>query len=225
MTKGGVADGSGVEGDGGNQDSLEQDLSNNLTGGSLAKQGVGDVVGDAALLRDGSGVDLPVAAGELIVLVVADGTQDHGQGLVAGDLPVGVKDLVAAALDVAGVGAVVDVPGVPGAVSHVGEQAPGGVDVLLGVAHVASGDAIDDGRDFGTSDVALGLKSRAIVVALENFQTVQDSDSIGILVADLILVREVRGAGGGHEGKAHNQGQYQGENLLEISHGGSFLLF
>ena len=218
-----VAQGVGVEGHGLDQDGLEQDLSDKLTGGRLTKQSVGDVVGDAALLRDGSGANLPVAAGELVVLVVADGTQDHGQGLIPGNGIIGAKGLAVIALDVAGVGAVVDVASIPGAVLDVIELAPAGVDARLGILDVAGRDTVDDRGDLGTGDGALGLEGSAIVIALEHFQAAEDVNRFGIVRCDIPIVRE--GTGGRHQREAHDQSQYQCENLFQISHGGYFLLF
>ena len=218
----GVAERISIEVDLGDDDGTEQQLGDYLTGSGLTQHSAGDVLADAALIGDAGGTNLPVAAGELAVLVVAHSTQDHGQGFVTGHGSLGVKDLVAAALDVAGVGAVVDVPGIPGAVQHVSELAVGGVDGRLGILHIAGGDTIDNGGHFRTGDVALGLEGRAVVVTLEHFQTIEHGDGVFVGIADVAVIRE--GAGGGYEREAHDQRQHQCENLLQISHGGFFLL-
>src|SRR5699024_4951326 len=107
-----VAKGGGVV-DGGHQDGTEQDLGHDLTGGGNAQGAGGDVLGDAALLAHSGGLHLPVGAGELTVLVVTQSTQDHGQSLIPGDGVIGAEGTGVIALDVLGVGAEVDVAGVP----------------------------------------------------------------------------------------------------------------
>ena len=219
----GVAEGIGVEVNLVDQDGPEQDFGYRLTGSGLAQHSLGHILGDAALIRNGSSTNLPVAAGELAVLVVAHCTQDHCQSFVTSHLALGIKDLVAAALDVAGIGAVVDVSCIPGTVRYVSELTVGGIDRSLAVCHIAGSDAVDDSSHFCAGDVALGLERCAVVVALEHFQAVEDIDGSFIAVADIPIVRE--GAGGRYEREAHDQRQHQCENLLQISHGGCFLLF
>ena len=197
-----VAEGVGAEVNLVDQDGPEQDFGYRLTGSGLAQHSLSHILGDAALIRNGSSTDLPVAAGELAVLVVAHCAQDHCQRLVTSHLALGVKDLVAAPLDVAGIGAVVDVSCIPGTVRYVSELTVGGIDRSLAVCHIAGSDAVDDSSHFCAGDVALGLERCAVVVALEHFQAVEDIDGSFIAVADIPIVRE--GAGGSYERKAHD---------------------
>ena len=89
-----------------------------------------------------------------------------GQGGVAGDLGVGVELTAAHALDVLGVGAVVDVASEPGSAGHVGEEVVVSVDADLLVLHVAGDDAVDDGRSLSAGDGTLGLEG-TVLIALE----------------------------------------------------------
>ena len=205
------------------QDSLEQDLGNSLTVGILTQSAGHDVLGDLAGLGGAGGLDFPVGTGEAAVGSVADGAQDHGQGGVAGDLGVGVELTAAHALDVLGVGAVVDVASEPGSAGDVGEEVVVSIDADLLVLHVAGDNAVDDGRSLSAGDGPLGLEG-TVLVALEDAQALQDFDGRLVFFIDTGRIREVRGAGGSHEGQAHDEGQHHCENLLEISHGGFFLL-
>src|SRR5699024_7577689 len=137
-----VAKGGGVV-DGVHQDGLEQDLGHDLTGGGNAQGAGGDVLGDAALLAHSGGLHLPVGAGELTVLVVTQSTQDHGQSLIPGDGVIGAESTGVVALDVLGVGAEVDVAGVPRGRRDVVELVVVGIDADLGVSHIAGDDAVD----------------------------------------------------------------------------------
>ncbi len=202
------------------EDGAEEDLSDHLTGGG-GTQRLADILGDAQGLSQGADSDGPAGAGELTVAAVTHSAQDHRQHFVAGDVLAGLEGPVGVALDVAGVGAVVDVAGVPagGDVRELASAVPRGVDVLLGVGDIAGGDAVDDGGNFSAGDFAGGAELSAVVVALEDLHAVEDVDR-GFIRVVVRNIREGRGTGGSHEREAHNEGQHQGENLLEISHGG-----
>ena len=173
------------------------------------------------LLANSGSLNSPVGTGELAVLVVTDSTQDHGQGLVTSDRVIGTKGLGVIALDVLGIGAVVDVASVPRGALDVVKLVVVGIDVLLGIGHIAGSDAVDDSGDLSTGDGTLGLEA-AIIVALEHLQVGQNGDGLIISGVHVGVVRE--GVGGGHQRHAHDQSQDQRENLLQISHGGCFLL-
>ena len=164
---------------------------------------------------------MPVGAGELTVLVVTQSAQDHGQSLIPGDGVIGAEGTGVVALDVLGVGAEVDVAGVPRGRRDVVELVVVGVDADLGVSHIAGDDAVDDGGDLSAGDSALGQEA-AVIVALEHLQAGQDSHGGLVGIRDAVVIRE--GVGGGHQRQAHDQSQGQCENLLQISHCGFFLL-
>ena len=219
---GAVAEGQGVVGHG-HQDGLAEDLGHGLTGGGAAQGALGDVLQNAAVAGGGGGLNLPAGTGELVVPVIADGTQDHGQGLVAGHVLLGLEHglavgVVAHALDVLGVGAVVDVACVPGVAGDVAELVVVSVDALLGVGHIAGDDAVDDGGNLGAGDVVLGQEFS--LVAHEHLQPGEDVNGFSVGFADVAQVELIVGAGDSHEGKAHDECQHQCENLLEISHVG-----
>ena len=219
---GAVAESQGVVGHG-NQDGLAEDLGHGLTGGGAAQGALGDVLQNAAVACGGGGLNLPAGTGELVVPVVADGTQDHGQSLVAGHVLLGLEHglavgVIAYALDVLGVGAVVDVASIPGVAGDVAELVVVSVDALLGVGHIAGDDAVDDGGNLGTGDVVLGQEFS--LVAHEHLQPGEDVNGFSVGFADVAQVELIVGTGDGHEGKAHDECQHQCENLLEISHVG-----
>ena len=170
------------------EDRLTEELGDGLTGSGGAKSAGIDILGDLALVGGSGGLDLPVSAGELAVLVVTDNTQDHGQGLVTGDLVAGIELPIAAALDVLGIGAVVDVTGSPVVRGDVAELVVVSVDLDLGVGDIASGNAVDDGGDLSAGDVSLGGEVRAVVVALEDLQTIEDIDGFPEGFVDLRVV-------------------------------------
>ena len=207
-----------IVGNGRHQDGAEEQLRNHLAGSGGAQQGSGHVLADLQGVGAGGGVDGPVGADELVHLAIPNSAQDHGQGLVACHVVVGTEGAVLVALDVLGVGAVVDVAGIPGAGGDVLKAVPIGVQGYLGIGHIAGGDAVDDGGNLSTGDGILRLVA-AIGVAPEHFQLSQDIDGLVISLVDVRLVAESR-VGGDYEREAHNQCQGQCENLLEISHGG-----
>ena len=204
-------------------DGLIQDLGHGLTVGIAAQGAGGDVLGDLAGLAHAGGLHAPVGAGEAAVGGVADRAQDHSQGGVALNLVVGVEVALAIALDVLGVGAEVDIAGEPGVRGHVLEQTVVRINLDLLILHIAGDDAVDDGGGFRTGDFSVGTEGTVFLVAVKDSKAGEDIN--GRLEAGIFLdVREVRGAGGSHEGQAHDEGQHHCENLLEISHGGFFLL-
>ena len=207
-----------IVGNGGHQDGAEEQLGDDLAGSGGAQQGGGHILADLQGVGAGGGVDGPVGADELVHLAIPNSAQDHGQGLVACHVVVGTEGAVLVALDVLGIGAVVDVAGVPGAGGDVLKAVPIGVQGYLGIGHIAGSDAVDDGGDFGAGDGILRLVA-AIGVAPEHFQLSQDIDGLVVSLVDVRLVAESR-VGGDYEREAHNQCQGQCENLLQISHGG-----
>ena len=164
-----AAGGQGAVGHGLIEDSAEEDLGDHFAGGGAAQLRVRDVVGDAQGLRQGSGADLPAGAAELAGLVVAQGTQHHGQGCVAGDVLAGLELVVAHANDQLGVSAVVDVTTRPVGPFQVGELGGShvGVDTALGTIDIAGSDTVQDRRHFGAGDGLLGLKG-AVGIAFED---------------------------------------------------------
>src|SRR5699024_9927212 len=196
-------------------------LSNNLTGSGDTQGALADVVGDAQLLAHSGGLGLPASASELTVLVVTDSAENHGQSLVTSNRIVGAEGLGVIALDVFGVGAEIHVASVPGSALDVVELVVVSIDANLLVSHIAGDDAVDDGSNLGTGDGTLGNEA-AILVALEYLQSGQNLNGFFISAVDLVTVRE--GIGGGHQREAHDHSQDQCENLLQISHGGCFLL-
>ena len=104
---------------------------------------------------------------------------------------------------------------------HILELGIVGIDAVLPVGHIAGDDAIDDSGNLSAGDGTLGLEA-AVIVALEYLQAIEDGHGGLIGIRDLLIVR--KGIGGGHQREAHDQSQDQCENLLQISHGGCFLL-
>ena len=226
-----VSQGRGV-GDSGHDGRGHEDQVGHHFTGSGHVQGLihvrgGHVLGDAQLTGQGGHVDLPLAAGELIVLAVADHAQDHRQGLIPGDLPIGVEGGGGGALDVPGVLAVADVTGKPVAAVHIGEGAIVLVQVVLAVVHIAGGHAVDDGGRLSAGDGVAGAE--AVLVALEDLQAGQHLDAFDELGGDAVLILivlelDVGGAGGQHEAERHDHRQDEGEKLLQVSHWICFLL-
>ena len=62
------------------------------------------------------------------------------------------------------------------------------VDLDLGVGDIAGGNAVDDGGDLSAGDVSLGGEVRAVVVALEDLQTIEDIDGFPEGFVDLRVV-------------------------------------
>ncbi len=219
-----IADGGDVGGD------LEGQVGHDLTGGGLG-QGVGvvgglDVHQDAQGLGQGAHVDLPAHAGELAVLAVAHGAQQHGQHLIAGHVAVGVEVAVVA-LDVARVNGEAHVGGEPVGRLHVVEVGgQGGVQRHLGVIHVVGDQAVQDGDGLAAHDLV--LRQELAVVAAEHAHAGQDVNRFLELGQNGIHVGIVRlgilGVGGDHQGEGHNHRQNQSEELLQVSHWICFLL-
>src|SRR5699024_6901678 len=107
--------------------------------------GVLDVVQQADFLGGGGGANLPALAGELVVGVVADGPQDHGQDLVPGDVLQGTEGVRGEALDDLTVGAVVDIASAPVGGGDILELVPVLVQISLGVLHIAGDSPINQG--------------------------------------------------------------------------------
>ncbi len=207
------------------QQAAEEDLSDHLAGSGSAEVTGSNVLGDAFALGNGSSLELPaLRIGELAGLAVAQGPEQHDQQLIAGDLCARIEGGGRSTDNDTGVLAVVDVTLCPVVAVQVGELAllHVGVVVEILVLDIAGGDTIDQDRSLSAVQGLGGLK-RTIVKALENFQLVQHVDSSRVRIA-LVHVGELRGAGGSHEGQTHDEGQHQCENLLQISHGGFFLL-
>ena len=216
----GIAEAVGVPGHLLKHDGAEQQLGHDLTGSGLAEEGgAGEILQHASLGSDGGGVGLPVGADELIVLVVTDSAENHRQDFVTSYVVVGMEVAVVAALDVAGVGTVGDVTGVPGAVDYVGELVVGGVGLVAHAAGIAGGDTVNDGRDLAAADGISGIEV-PVLISAEDAQVAEDVNGDAVCLADICVILEVRGAGGGHQRQAHDERQYQCENLLEISHSG-----
>ena len=187
----------------------------------------GDVLQHIQLLALLRGLQLPgVGIGELAGLVIAQRTQDHDHQLIAGHLVAG-RELVGGSTDNdLGVLAVVDVTPCPVVAVEVGKLGLRHVGVVghILVLDVAGGDAVNKHRGLSAVQFAGGPEGSVFLIALEYFELVQNGDGSRVGIA-VIHIREARGAGGCHERKAHNEGQHQRENLLQISHGGFFLLF
>src|SRR5699024_993702 len=133
--------------------------------------------------------DLPGGAADLVVGVIANGPQQNGDQLIAGHVALGVVVAVAHTHHQVGVGRVVHVAGKPVAGPHVGEHAVVGIDVHLIAGDVASHDPVDQGGHLSAGDVALGVE--VVLGSPEDVHTGQDLDSLGILRADLVLIRIV----------------------------------
>ncbi len=207
------------------QQAAEEDLGNHLTGSGSAEVAADDVLQDALALGDGGGLELPtLGIRELTGLAIAQGAEQHDHQLIAGHLSAGVEGGSGGTDHDAGVLAVVDVTLRPVVAVQVGELAllHIGVVVEVLVLDIAGSDAVDKHRSLSTVQSVGGLEG-TIFKALENFELIQDFDggSVGVFRID---IREARGAGGSHEGQTHDEGQHQCENLLQISHGGFFLL-
>ena len=198
--------------DGGSlSDGTEQQLGNQLTGsGSVQVGGLRHVVQNAELLRGLRNMERPVSAGELVVLVVANRAEDHGENLVARDVAGGLEGAVGITLDEGGVGAVADVTGSPGGASHVAELVISGIEAgLIVLGDVGSVDTIDDRSYLSAGDVALGLEG-AIGIALEHTHAVQDGNRLSVIIADALVILEgCVGADG--QRQSHDQSQHHCE--------------
>ena len=219
-----IAEGGGVGDHGHSSVGLEQQLGHHVAAGGQI-QGVAivgglDVLQDAQLGGQGGHVGLPGGSGELAVLVVADGTQDHSQRLIAGDRSVGLKGGGRGALDVARVGAVADVAREPVALVHVVKVAVVGVQLGAVVVHVAGGQTVDQGRDLGAVDGVGGTE--AALVTLKYLHAGQNVGGFLELFGDVPEILEildgVGGVDGNHQGQSHHHRHDQREELLQVSH-------
>ena len=153
---------------------------------------------------------LPVSAGELVVLVVADSAEDHGEGLIAGDLVGRAEGLGVVALDETGVGAVANVTGGPLSAVHVGELVVGGVQGGLLVGHVTGVKTVNDRGDLRAGDITGGLEG-AIGVALEYLHARENVDSFAVSLIDLVGILEGCVGTDDSQRQSHDQRQNQCE--------------
>ena len=202
--RGGVGHGRDLSG------GAEQELGDQLTGSGRVEVLVLDVLQNAELLGVLRNVELPVSAGELVVLVVADSAEDHGESLIAGDLIGRAEGLGVVALDQTGVGAVANVAGGPLSAVHVGELVVGGVQGGLLVGDVTGVETVDDRGNLRAGDGALRLEG-AIGVALEYLHARENVDSFAVSLIDLVGILE--GCVGTDDGQrqSHDQRQNQCE--------------
>ena len=204
-----IAESSGVGDHRSNSDRAEQELGNQLTGSGSVEVNALDVVQNTSLLRGLRNMQSPISAGELVVLVVADGAQDHRQDLIARDLTGGLEGAVGITLDERSVGAVADVALSPTGASHVAELVVGGVHGSLGILDVSGVHAIHDRGHLSAGDVALGLEG-TVLITLEHTHAVQDGDGFGIIRRNLIGILE-SGVGADGQRQSHDQSQHHCE--------------
>ena len=204
-----IAEGRGV-GDLSLLDALEQELSDQLTGsGSVQVGGLRHVVQNAELLRGLRNMERPVSAGELVVLVVANRAEDHGEDLVARDVAGGLEGAVGITLDEGGVGAVADVALSPTGASHVAELVISGIEAgLIVLGDVGSVDTIDDRSYLSAGDFALGLEG-TILITLEHTHAIQNGNRLSVIIADALVILEGVGADG--QRQSHDQSQHHCE--------------
>ena len=204
-----IAEGRGV-GDLSLLDALEQELSDQLTGsGSVQVGGLRHVVQNAELLRGLRNMERPVSAGELVVLVVANRAEDHGEDFIAGDLAGRLEGAIGIALDEGGVGAVADVALSPTGTSHVAELVISGIEAgLIVLGDVGSVDTIDDRSYLSAGDVALGLEG-TILITLEHTHAIQNGNRLSVIIADALVILEGVGADG--QRQSHDQSQHHCE--------------
>ena len=205
-----VTESSGVGDHGSLGDGAEQQLGDELTGSGSAEAHALDVLKNASLLGILGNVDSPVSAGELIVLVVADSTEDHGEDFIARDVAGGLEGAVGITLDELGVRAVADVTGSPACAGHVAELVVRSVQARLVVlGEILSVDTIDDRSHLSAGDVALGLEG-TVLITLEHTHAVQDGDGFGIIRRNLIGILE-SGVGADGQRQSHDQSQHHCE--------------
>ena len=211
LTDDGVGDitESGRVGHAGLLDGLEQQLSNELTGSGSSQVLAAGVLQNAELLSGLSNVKLPVLAGELAVLVITHGTQDHGKSLITGDVVERAERGVVVAADETGVGAVADVALRPVGAGQIVELAVAGVQTNVLVGHVGSVDAVNDRSHFCAGDSAFRLEG-AIGVALKDAHTSENVSGFRIGLIDLVgISKSCVGTDG--QGQSHDQSQHQCE--------------
>ena len=200
---------SGRVGHAGLLDGLEQQLSNELTGSGSSQVLAAGVLQNAELLSGLSNVKLPVLAGELAVLVITHGTQDHGKSLITGDVVERAERGVVVAADETGVGAVADVALRPVGAGQIVELAVASVQTNVLVGHVGSVDAVNDRSHFCAGDSAFRLEG-AIGVALKDAHTSENVSGFRIGLIDLVgISKSCVGTDG--QGQSHDQSQHQCE--------------
>ena len=161
------------------------------------------------LLRGLRNMERPVSAGELVVLVVANRAEDHGEDLVARDVAGGLEGAVGITLDEGGVGAVADVALSPTGASHVAELVISGIEAgLIVLGDVGSVDTIDDRSYLSAGDVALGLEG-TILITLEHTHAIQNGNRLSVIIADALVILEGVGADG--QRQSHDQSQHHCE--------------
>ena len=161
------------------------------------------------LLRGLRNMERPVSAGELVVLVVANRAEDHGEDFIAGDLAGRLEGAIGIALDEGGVGAVADVALSPTGTSHVAELVISGIEAgLIVLGDVGSVDTIDDRSYLSAGDVALGLEG-TILITLEHTHAIQNGNSLSVIIADALVILEGVGADG--QRQSHDQSQHHCE--------------
>ena len=161
------------------------------------------------LLRGLRNMERPVSAGELVVLVVADSAEDHGEDFIAGDLAGRLEGAIGIALDEGGVGAVADVALSPTGASHVAELVISGIEAgLIVLGDVRSVDTIDDRSYLSAGDVALGLEG-TILITLEHTHAIQNGNRLSVIIADALVILEGVGADG--QRQSHDQSQHHCE--------------
>ena len=154
-------------------------------------------------------MERPVSAGELVVLVVANRAEDHGEDFIAGDLAGGLEGSIGIALDQLGIGAVADVALSPTGASHVAELVVGGVHGSLSILDVLSVHAINDRGHLSAGDVARGLEG-TVLITLEHTHAVQNGNRLSVIIADALVILEgCVGADG--QRQSHDQSQHHCE--------------
>ena len=154
-------------------------------------------------------MERPVSAGELVVLVVANRAEDHGEDFIAGDLAGGLEGSIGIALDQLGIGAVADVALSPTGASHVAELVVGGVHGSLSILDVLSVHAINDRGHLSAGDVALGLEG-TVLITLEHTHAIQNGNRLSVIIADALVILEgCVGADG--QRQSHDQSQHHCE--------------
>ena len=154
-------------------------------------------------------MERPVSAGELVVLVVADRAEDHGEDFIAGDLAGRLEGAIGITLDEGGVGAVADVALSPTGTSHVAELVISGIEAgLIVLGDVGSVDTIDDRSYLSAGDVALGLEG-TILITLEHTHAIQNGNRLSVIIADALVILEGVGADG--QRQSHDQSQHHCE--------------
>ena len=192
-------------------DGLEQQLGDELTGSRSAEVGgLVDVVEDAEGLSILGDVQSPVSTGELVVLVITDNTQDHGEDFIAGHVAGGLEGAIGITLDVFSVGSVADVARGPAGAGHVAELVVGGIQaglILAVTGSVRRSNTIDDRGHLSAGDVVLGQEGT--VHALENTHAIENGSGLSVIGADVLVILE--GTGADSQRQSHDQSQHHCE--------------